>query len=726
MTRLRDLFPYMSDLPLPLRELGLGLDSPPGEVVAGLGGREFEALARACVAHIVEYEETGLDALLPALDMLGDRAIAGLRTNRARNSLEKARIRTWRDLARLTPRDVRLLPNVGALTVGDILSACVTASIRPIEGEQASATAVDDQLRESPERFQFISFLSLVAAWAASERGLKRLGDLLRLDPDGGQLPDSLREAWEKVAALPPEAIADASIVDVSIADLLEGLLSELEPNHRRVFELRVLADQPKTLEEAGHELGVTRERARQIQIRAEEQVASLLRSPRYQLLRWRASDLRAVLGLAAPAGGEDTLAALDWCLRGLDGPQREIGRQILLNLAGPYRKRDGWLELVDAPRVTPQELVALADENGLLALNAAHDWLSSRGVDTAFQDAWIDRTGRFRRLGDRLAVWNGSLVDKSVALLAAHAVPMDVERLVREIGEGHNPRGARDRFFGDRRLMRINRSQWALRSWGLEEYTGITDEIAQRIEASGGRADLQTLIDEITTQFDVRPGSVKVYTEAPMFVIEGSSVRLRGDDEPFPISGHVSGCRGAFLSAIDRVSVVLPVDKDTTRGSGRGCAPRIAELLGISPGRPRTWHWAEGELAVTWPRTAAFGPSIGSTRALARSVDAVEGDSIRLDFELAVGEVRCHRIPAIIDSMVPADAIELLTGIELEGVDPLTAIASALRVPPGEVRRRLVERGDTLLASLLPRPEVDASLEAALRDLADVLDELA
>ncbi len=271
----------------------------------------------------------------------------------------------------------------------------------------------------------------------------------------------------------------------------------------------------------------------------------------------------------------------------------------------------------------------------------------------------------------------------------------MAVEQLVRAIGEGHNPRGARDRFFGDPRLMRINRSQWALRSWDLEEYTGITDEIAQRIEAGGGRADLQTLVDEITRQFDVRAGSVKVYAEAPMFVVDGGSVRLRRDDEPFPISGHVSGCRGAFVSSIDQVSVVLPVDKDTTRGSGRGCAPAVADLLGVSPGRPRTWRWAEGELVVTWPRTAAFGPSIGSTRALARSVDAVEGDSIRLDFDLAVGEVRCQRIPAVVDPIPAHEAIELITGVDLDGVDPLAAIA-----PPCAYRIRTC--GDDLWSAAI------------------------
>ena len=53
----------------------------------------------------------------------------------------------------------------------------------------------------------------------------------------------------------------------------LRGALSVLNPRERRIFEARRLADDPITLEELSAEFGVSRERVRQIEVRAFEKV---------------------------------------------------------------------------------------------------------------------------------------------------------------------------------------------------------------------------------------------------------------------------------------------------------------------------------------------------------------------------------------------------------------------------------------------------------------------
>jgi RNA polymerase sigma-32 factor len=50
-------------------------------------------------------------------------------------------------------------------------------------------------------------------------------------------------------------------------------VLSVLNDRERRVFEARRLADEPLTLEELAGEFGVSRERVRQIEVRAFEKV---------------------------------------------------------------------------------------------------------------------------------------------------------------------------------------------------------------------------------------------------------------------------------------------------------------------------------------------------------------------------------------------------------------------------------------------------------------------
>jgi RNA polymerase sigma-32 factor len=61
--------------------------------------------------------------------------------------------------------------------------------------------------------------------------------------------------------------------------DALKGALSVLNDRERRIFEARRLADDPVTLEELAAEFGVSRERVRQIEVRAFEKVQQAVTS---------------------------------------------------------------------------------------------------------------------------------------------------------------------------------------------------------------------------------------------------------------------------------------------------------------------------------------------------------------------------------------------------------------------------------------------------------------
>ena len=58
----------------------------------------------------------------------------------------------------------------------------------------------------------------------------------------------------------------------------LTGAISVLNPRERRIFEARRLADDPMTLEDLAREFGVSRERVRQIEVRAFEKVQSAVK----------------------------------------------------------------------------------------------------------------------------------------------------------------------------------------------------------------------------------------------------------------------------------------------------------------------------------------------------------------------------------------------------------------------------------------------------------------
>ena len=74
----------------------------------------------------------------------------------------------------------------------------------------------------------------------------------------------------------------------------LRGALDVLNPRERRIFEARRLADDPITLEQLSEEFGVSRERVRQIEVRAFEKVQAAVRAGVARLEAPRATLLAA------------------------------------------------------------------------------------------------------------------------------------------------------------------------------------------------------------------------------------------------------------------------------------------------------------------------------------------------------------------------------------------------------------------------------------------------
>jgi RNA polymerase sigma-32 factor len=72
---------------------------------------------------------------------------------------------------------------------------------------------------------------------------------------------------------------------------MLAGAMSVLNERERRIFEARRLAEEPMTLEELSGEFGISRERVRQIEVRAFEKVQDAVKAA----ARRQAQSLRTI-----------------------------------------------------------------------------------------------------------------------------------------------------------------------------------------------------------------------------------------------------------------------------------------------------------------------------------------------------------------------------------------------------------------------------------------------
>jgi RNA polymerase sigma-32 factor len=100
------------------------------------------------------------------------------------------------------------------------------------------------------------------------------LNSPIRTDTESGEWQDWLVDESESQESI----LAESEELD-NRREALKSALSVLNDRERRIFEARRLADEPITLEELATEFGVSRERVRQIEVRAFEKVQQAVMS---------------------------------------------------------------------------------------------------------------------------------------------------------------------------------------------------------------------------------------------------------------------------------------------------------------------------------------------------------------------------------------------------------------------------------------------------------------
>ena len=582
--------------------------------------------------------------------------------------------------------------------------------------------------------------IELIEHWASSRRRALTFGDVFQLSSTLGDPAPSLQKLWQHLAGMPLPIDSELILEPVACA---WRILSGLEERDRQVFYWRVLVVPQLTLEQVGARLNLTRERVRQLEKALEGMIRQQLVSPANHPLCWMLDDLRGNLGIAFREEWledlEDVRLVSDFIqlqtCRGLDDSlpsevyehtrariHLEHLLEFVLWLAGPYSFVQGWL--VNKPKLfsgLESELARAAKESVGLPVERALEILADAGLTERARLAFLAEVEmpKLRRIDEVLYPWSGTVADKAEVILAIVGRPASDAELVEMIGEGHARQSLRNRLFQEQRFMRVDRDLFALRSWGLEEYSGISQEIAERIERSGGEAIFEDVVEELLRTFDISESSIRQYAATPRFIREDGRIRLREDlnivveaDDPLSVAG-------VYRPGPNRLRWAVDVTDDTLRGSGRGIPVALAVALGLSPGHEQAYDWRTGhQLRVLWRLDSPSGPELGSIAVLVSPTGVSVGDQVVLEFDTEHHKVAAERVP-------PGSDIEQIT-IALTGLrglgGPLESLGRALDVDPGSVRAVLRRRGDDHLLTRLPTPEVDDQLRTAISDLTEFL----
>ena len=278
--------------------------------------------------------------------------------------------------------------------------------------------------------------------------------------------------------------------------------------------------------------------------------------------------------------------------------------------------------------------------------------------------------------------------------------------------------------------VKRTFKRRYGLVWWPHDEYTGVSDEIAQKIEEAGGVTTVDHLLRVVPEIYEVSPSSVRSHLSTPKFVVEENFVRLRTDEDPPFQSGQSLFDAAACYSTDGQLVWRVPVDADVLRGSGRLCPAAFVESLGVRPGdKLELPAGPVGSVRFGWPLSRTT-PAVGSLRAFAEAEAAEDGDFllVRVHRHEDRAEVT-HLSGESIEGRGSLGRLALLCGLEQD--DGLAEVSESIGLPreasPAEVRSRLRQRGEHDLAELVPvNAYVESldttALEAALVGIEDAV----
>ena len=181
----------------------------------------------------------------------------------SKNYEEQARI----DIAAGSPANVTILPQPGLLADFAAQGALVDLGAETTDWLTANYSAGESWAALG----QYAGPDGTKAQYAFPYK--QEVKSLVWYSPDNfAEMGYEIPETFEDLLALQDQIVADAQESDVR-HDMLLAAMDDLNERERNILQERRLAEEPKTLEELSQVYGVSRERVRQIEVRAFEKL---------------------------------------------------------------------------------------------------------------------------------------------------------------------------------------------------------------------------------------------------------------------------------------------------------------------------------------------------------------------------------------------------------------------------------------------------------------------
>lgn len=554
----------------------------------------------------------------------------------------------------VTVGDLLVLPNFGLVSLLDLMCV-VEAAMRDrffetqieLRAERPTAEARRDSPpaispiehegneespSQPPDAWDFaIPTLQRLLSACLEFRGARTLRDALQSDLPG--LADTLGVS-EELNDLPISELISGPLLAEEVLRAIAVVRESKSQTAaaRLTIEQRLVASPPRSLEDVGKEVDLSRERIRQL----EKATRAALESTVGDRLRMTAALVGERLEPVIPEPEFEkrirSAFSPDIALE-VSEADLAISRRLLRG-ALEYSCTDGVClnaeatEILETLRRTARELAddaGLVDEHSLRACLPDDDWLRH-------WDVLIDRIP-LHRLTGHFALRDTAKAKAKAALLSIGR-PATKEELAAVSGLDPDRAGAQMSLLPS--IVRADKHRWGLAEWIDDEYEGIPAEIIQRIREDGGATRLARLLDELPRKFGVSESSVRAYAGTHRFLLrddyvslaDPSSIALKHLDHV--VDGRTVGGSPYWYFKVE--------DRYLDGYSLVGVPPELVKALECEPdGHTRVPISSPAgcrQLSASWPLASLSGASIGYLADPLSHLGASAGDRVCLVIE--------------------------------------------------------------------------------------------
>lgn len=401
---------------------------------------------------------------------------------------------------------------------------------------------------------------------------------------------------------------AEALRGEIQIGQEFASVLEGLDERRRTIAFRRTYARVPEKLAALGNEFGVSRERARQLEVRLLLEVEAAASHILEKAGAWLA---QAVGEAARPEKFEQILGLL------VDDapPEWRTAAEVAITNRAGYEVLDGVVGsgtfkalIARARRLAPE----LANEAGVIDEDALRTELGVAGVPE--WDA-LARNAKLVRIGGSLALRDTRRVRVFLALRDIGA-PSRRDVIANVAGLKDNS-SLSSLLSSDHLFVRFTKDKWGLSDWTDEPYEGVVDAIVRRIEEAGGEVSLSTLVEDIPARFEVLPATVRNYLGTRKFEIDGDVVRIVA--APEAPRRDLAEARDVVWSPDGTPVLRFVAGLHHLRGNSQKVSVAVAQHLGVGLDgyvkipfdRPR----GVDDASVIWRSYDPNGPEVGRLR---------------------------------------------------------------------------------------------------------------